>query len=235
MQGLRGPAGPRRCAPTCTRCIERRARREESLEALRCGYRQDQTWCVEEGVKVVDNLEQILALHKKWVDGAEGGALTFRGAETSAGPISAWANLRGANPRGRPPLGKPPGRETYRGKPTGGRPTGANLRKGTSGGRSGADHRGQTSAANLRGQTSAGRSPLGQTSKPPRGGRPTGETSARQTSAGRTYRGQTSAGQASAGQTYRGQTWIFPIGLCGAVLGRESRPGDCGTTCVSFL
>jgi hypothetical protein len=28
---------------TCTECIERLARREESLEALRCGYRQDRT------------------------------------------------------------------------------------------------------------------------------------------------------------------------------------------------
>jgi hypothetical protein len=64
------------------------------------------------GIKVVDNLEQILALHKKWVDGAEGGArANLSGADLQGAKLQGanlrwadlrwadlqWANLRGAN------------------------------------------------------------------------------------------------------------------------------------------
>jgi transcription initiation factor IIE alpha subunit len=38
-----GPLDYVDASQTCTRCIERLARREESREALRCGYRQDRT------------------------------------------------------------------------------------------------------------------------------------------------------------------------------------------------
>jgi hypothetical protein len=51
------------------------------------------------GVKVVDNLEQILALHKKWVYGAEGGAqANLRGADLREADLR-WADLRGADLR----------------------------------------------------------------------------------------------------------------------------------------
>ena len=47
------------------------------------------------GVKVVDNLEQILALHKKWADGVEGGVrANLVGADLQR------ANLRGADLQG---------------------------------------------------------------------------------------------------------------------------------------
>ena len=49
---------------------------------------------------MVDNLEQILALHKKWVDGAEGGARADLQEADLQGADLRWANLQGANLRG---------------------------------------------------------------------------------------------------------------------------------------